>query len=278
MTDLIGIATWNYGGGPLASRIERFAGMGYNAVSLSAQDARALCDGSSPEVEEVIMAHSLAVVVHSGFGRSPEPGAAEQVVGDMGSYLSWHAMTGALRTVNYDARTTEGPDGKHPYDADWMRDVLRRLLDLSTGTGVTVGVEDWPRTPEQMQSVEDLLSYSHYGVLIDLGHLNMRIRGSETPGDSFPVDAAQAYLDGFRLPVNELHVHSNNGERDQHAPPTIGSADMRELARMLKRMDVRGPSTIEIMPAWSGLSEEEGWAAARDAVSFWREAFAAGDG
>ena len=277
MTDLIAIATWNYGGGPLATRMERFAAMGYNAVSLSAQDAWALCSGSTPEVEEAIVTRSLAVVVYSGFGRSLEPDPTEQLVRDVESYLSWHARTGALRTVNYDARTIDGPDGKCNYDVDWMRGVLRRLLALSIGSGVTIGVEDWPRTPDQMQAVEDLLVYPHYGVLVDLGHLNMRIRGSETPGDSFPVDAAQAYLEGFGLPVNELHVHINNGERDQHGPPTTGSADMRELARMLKRMDVRGPSTIEIVPAWSGLSEEEGWAAARDAALFWREAFMTGD-
>lgn len=273
MKDLTGIATWNYAWGSLAERIERFAAMGYNAVSLIASDARALADGLMPDVDDVIRRHSLNVAIHGGIARAPE----DETVSDFQAWLRWHERTGLLRTVNYDAARSEEPDGSRGYDSGYMRRVLHTLLELSADTGVTVGVEDWPRTAEHMSTVEDLLAYPHYGVLIDLGHLNMRIRGNgDLDGASF-ADAASAYLAGFTLPVNELHVHNNNGQKDQHGPPAVGTADMAALARMLGTMNVRGPSTIEIVPGWCGLSEEEGWDAAGESLKYWRELSANGD-
>lgn len=274
MADLIGIATWNYGGGDLAERVRRFAAMGYNAVSLIVSDARALCAGEAPEVEDAILGNGMAVAVHGGL-RSPDQSVdVDSLARDMERCCEWHARTGALVTVNFDALSLPERNG---YAGEQMRSVMERLLRVSDGAGFTVGFEDWPRTPAHLSIAEDLLAYSHYGVLIDLGHLNMRIR---KPGedDSFPANAAAVYLEGFTLPLNEIHVHNNNGERDQHAPPDSGTADMAALAPMVRRKGLRGVSTVEIVPVWSGLSEEEGWQAAERSVAYWRDLFIDGDG
>jgi len=272
MAELVGIATWNYGEGSLAERIERFVGLGYNAVSLAARDARAMGLGETPDVEEAILRHSLPVTIHTGFTPRGEPMDSEALLADFRLFAEWHSRTGALRSVNYDAAKAKAADGTMQFANEPMARILKEMLSISDGAGFTVGVEDWPRNPEQTLAVEGLRSYPHYGILIDLGHMNMRIRNDGVFG-SFPVEAARAYLAAMELPVNELHVHNNDGKGDLHAPPTTGTADMTAVAELLKAKGVECISTIEIVPAWCGLTENEGWEAARAAVEFWRKAF-----
>lgn len=273
LSDYNGIATWNFREGSLAYRIEQFARLGYDAVSLSAADACAMCRGVTPDVNDAIARHGLVVAIHGSFmsGKSSVP--ADALLADFESYVAWNAETGALCTVNYDAARIYSENGERDYDAESMRVALKRMLSMSNGAGFSVGIEDWPRNREHLEAVADLQSFAHFGVLIDLGHLNNRIRSGMDPDSPFPVDAAQRYLDGFTLPVNELHVHNNDGRRDCHAPPTDGTADMGALAKMLRRKGVRCISTVEIVPAWCGLDEQQGWEAAREALAYWREVF-----
>ena len=203
MADLVGIATWNFGEGSLAERIDWFVAMGYNAVSLIASDARALCAGKTPEVEAAIARHSLPVTIHTGFAPTREPVQDQALLADFESFTAWHARTGALVTVNYDAAKIKVGDGLE-YQTKAMVGVLGEMLRISDGSGFRVGVEDWPLNAEQLREVEELRAYPHYGMLIDLGHLNMRVRKSLGHFDSpFPIEVAKAHLDAMQLPVNE---------------------------------------------------------------------------
>lgn len=272
--DPVGIATWNYHEGTLADRIRRFAAMGFDAVSLSPGDASALCGGLTPDVEEEILSRGLAVTIHGAFTPGGNTTPDEVLLAEFQSYVGWHARTGLLYSVNYDAAGLCGADGEWEYDARTMRRVLRQMLSASNGSGVSVGVEDWPRTRDQLESVADLRAYPHFGILIDLGHLNLRVREGGPPGDDFPLKAARGYLDAVDLPINEVHVHNNDGVRDRHAPPTRGTADLAALAGILRRKGAHCVSTVEIVPAWCDLSEEQGVEAAREALDFWRTACA----
>lgn len=272
MRHLIGIATWNYHEGTLAERIDRFAEMGYNAVSLSAADARAMAGGGTPDVEAAIRRHNLPVTIHAGLAPKGEPLSHDAILADFALFAQWHKRTGALLSINYDAAKIETGDGNWGFQSAAMVRVLGDMLAISDGAGFSVGVEDWPRDAEQSAFVDHLRRCEHYGVLIDLGHLNMRIAKAE--GGGFSLDAAREYLDRFELPVNELHVHNNDGKRDLHAPPTTGTADMAAIAKLLIEKGVNCVSTIEIVPAWCGLTEEQGLHAAREAVDFWRGTFA----
>lgn len=271
MAELVGIATWNFREGSLARRIERFAAMGFDAVSLIGSDGAALCHGAMPDVEEAILKHSLAVAIHGGLLSGEGRVDKEALLADFEQFLKWNERTGALHTVNYDAAAVRTDDGGCRYLAEEMRSVLAAMLARSNGAGFSVGVEDWPRDREQMAEVSQLAAYAHFGILIDLGHMNMRVRSGG--GGEFPAKAAQSYLDAISLPVNEIHVHNNDGTRDMHAPPMSGSADLVAVADMLRRKGATCISTIEIVPGWCGLTEDEGWSAARESLRFWREVF-----
>jgi len=276
VTDLIGIATWNFREGTLAERIDRFAAIGYNAVSLNTIHARPLARGEMPEVDDAISRHRLPVTIHGGLSPKGEPIPHDAIIAEFRSYAEWHARTGLLVSINFDAAKRQTDTGAWEMACDEMRDILAEMLSISNGAGFTVGIEDWPRNAEDLRFVEDLRAYPHYGMLIDLGHLNMRIRKSDDPDHPFSIDAAREYLDQMALPVNELHIHNNDGKGDLHAPPTTGTSDLRAIADLLAstgKLASRGVkcvSTIELVPAWCGLTDEQGWVAARDALTFWR--------
>jgi sugar phosphate isomerase/epimerase len=276
MTDLIGIASWNFSTGTLAERIDRFAAMGYNSISLNTIDARPLANGQMPDVEEAILRHQLPVTIHGGLGPKGEPISQDAILSDFRAYTDWHARTGRLVTINFDGAKKQTETGAWEMRCEEMHDVLKEMLTISDGAGFTVGIEDWPRCNEDLRYVEDLRSYPHYGMLIDLGHLNMRIPKTDDPDHPFSIDAARDYLDAMVQPVNELHIHNNDGKKDLHAPPETGTSDLRALANLLastQKLASRGArcvSTIELVPAWCGLTDTEGFSAAQRALDFWR--------
>ncbi len=149
---------------------------------------------------------------------------------------------------------------------------LLRMLQESGGAGFTVGIEDWPRDPSMLEKVSDLLGFPHYGILIDLGHMNMRIANTAA-GGPYPVEAARAYLDSITLPINELHIHNNDGVHDQHAPLDCGTADFRALSQLLKARCTGTVFTTEIAPQLCGLSEDVCIDGSKAALATWRELF-----
>ena len=273
MADLVGVATWNFREGTLAERIDRIAGMGFNAIGLNTRDARPLARGEMPEVDDAIARHGLLVTIHGGLAPKGAPIPHDAIIAEFVSYAEWHARTGLLVSVNYDAAKRKTDDGGWEYQTEAMVELLSEMLTISDGAGFSVGIEDWPRNADQLRMVEDLRAYPHYGMLIDLGHLNMRIRKTDDPDHTFSIDAAREYLDQMALPVNELHVHNNDGKGDLHAPPTSGTADLTAVASLLAAKGVKCISTIELVPAWCGLTEEQGWEAVPGALEFWRQVF-----
>lgn len=270
---MIGVATWNTTEGTLAERIRRYGEMGFDAVSLLPSHALAMCRGEAPDVEEALTAHALALTIHGGMAGMDKPIDESALLADMEAFLKWQARTGALRSINYDAAKRH-ENSEVVYDSDGMHSVLNKMLQMTKDAGVTVGVEDWPRDPKQLAPVADLLQYPHYGILIDLGHMNMRIC-NDKPGFAYPIDAARKYLDDITIPINELHLHNNDGVGDLHAPLDTGTADFLALAALLKPKCDRDRtiSTVELVPRFCGITDEDAVQATAQALKFWRERF-----
>jgi len=81
----------------------------------------------------------------------------------------------------------------------------------------------------------------------------------------------EAYLKGIPWEIVELHVHSNDGSRDQHAPPYAPNADLPTAARVLREIGFTGVSTIELVPAWCGMPPEEIMPACRRSLEYWSD-------
>lgn len=265
---MTGIAVWNFRRGTTAERISRFAELGFEAVSLLPDDAVPMCRGERPEIDEAVERHSLGVTVHGGMAGSSGLVDESRLLSEFESYLDWHGRTGRLVSVSYDAASEKTGNGVRYRHAE-MVPVLRRMLEMSAGSGITVGVEDWPRDAAMYEQAQELPEFGHYGILIDLGHMNIRI-ANDSPGSPYPADAARAYLEAIALPINELHIHNNDGARDLHAPVESGTADLGAVWRMLAPRCARTVLTFEVAPAMCGVPEWECVRSCAEAIRDWR--------
>lgn len=265
---MIGIAVWNFREGTTAERIAKFAELGFEAVSLLPREAVSVCRGESPQIEDAIEQYSLGVTIHGGMADSSGRVDGAGLLAEFELYLNWHRRTGRLASVSYDAACAK-TDAGVVYRHSEMVPILRRMLEMSAGSGITVGVEDWPRDAGMHEQARELEAFEHYGILIDLGHMNMRI-GNDTPNGPYPADAARAYIDAIRVPINELHIHNNDGVRDLHAPLESGTADLRRVWQMLKPRCGRAVLTFEVAPSMCGVPEEECVRSCAEALQSWR--------
>jgi sugar phosphate isomerase/epimerase len=126
-----------------------------------------------------------------------------------------------------------------PPRAAWSyaRDGLRACAEYADAHGVRIGLEGEDDTmvrtsADQLEMIADV-DHPGIGALFDIGHANM-LRGDDAV-------RAAAVLAPHLVHV---HVHDNDGWRDDHAPVGSGTIDWPQVARALAGYD--GAYTIEV--------------------------------
>ena len=90
--------------------------------------------------------------------------------------------------------------------------------------------------PERLMQYLDRLDERYFGVCLDTGHLHM-----------FGGDQREAIRTfGKRLKV--LHIHDNDGVRDCHWLPKMGTIDWNGFVDTLKEVGYEGTLNLEIKP------------------------------
>lgn len=136
------------------------------------------------------------------------------------------AILGARYTVLHVAPTT-----------DETLSYARKICGIAAGYGIGIAVENSPRStiPVLCESVDRLAAEGFdVGVCYDTGHANLT--GLEQK------DMLHAI--GSRLVM--LHVHDNNGEKDQHLPPFFGNINWREVMEALADIGYKGDFNYEV--------------------------------
>jgi sugar phosphate isomerase/epimerase len=171
--------------------------------------------------------------------------------------------------MTFDAAMVRDTRGRL-YDTARMVPMLSDLIAMSEGTQLRVGVEDFPLDEAALDAcradLEPLLACPRYGILIDVGHLNIRLC---TDADHRGVSVAE-YFARVPLPVVEVHLHDNSGSRDEHGHFGLGNIDFGEVARALKAIDFQGVSTIEIAPSFHGSTPAESKPHSRASLAAWQ--------
>lgn len=250
-------AIWNYEepGCDLADLIDEFAGFGYDTISLGSWqlarlDARAVADH--------LCARGLQATMHCTFD-TPVDDVCRMagVLGDL------------LLTCTYDAVHVTDSRGTR-YDLMTMLPALRRLLDATAGSAVRLGIEDFPLDQEALAfyraDLEALLASPRFGMLVDVGHMNMRLRQWPCYGGC----SIAEYLARLPLRVWEVHLHDNSGGRDEHGHFGMGNVDFPAVAKGLKAIGFEGVSTIEIAPSFHGSTPRQSKPRAAESLSLWR--------
>lgn len=260
----IGIATWNFQGAELAPKLRMFAEMGYTAVSINNRLLDTITAQEEAEANLILDEFDLIVTAHGGFvDEDVDMRRTERI-------LQWHEHTGRIACNSYDVPSVVAADGIKRAVPEQISDTLAKLLDTFAGTGIRVLLEDCPLNSEIAQHFDGWTEkHPHLGTLADLGHMNMRLRERRSDNPLKP-GAVEGYLKALPWEIAELHIHSNDGSKDQHAPPYAPNADLASAAVVLREMGFDGISTIELVPAWCGLPEEEIIPACRKSLKYWR--------
>jgi len=257
-----GIAAWNYQepGVGLPALVASFLDEGFDAVSLQAHHLARMDRAEAREVAALLARRSAACTLHSNFELTT-PADVDAAMDLLG---------GSLRSLTFDAAMAVDSRGTF-YDAPRMAALLRHVEQVSRGTGLRFGVEDFPLDADALawyrESLEPLLECPRFGMLIDVGHLNLRRHAHPY----FRGRSVGDYLAAAPLPVVEVHVHDNTGERDQHGHLGFGNIAFEEVAAGLRRIGFEGVSTIEIAPSFHGSTPAESRPRARESLARWRE-------
>lgn len=122
----------------------------------------------------------------------------------------------------------------------FARDICRTV----NGYGVGVAVENSPKsTIEVLCESVDVLASEGYnvGICYDVGHGNL----TGAPQHEM--------LDKIGARLRMLHVHDNNGQKDEHREPGFGNIDWDDVASSLARIGYEGDFNYEVnasfMPA-----------------------------
>lgn len=117
------------------------------------------------------------------------------------------------------------------------------LLDYAKQIDVTICLENMPHRnfsmakPEKVLELAQLMNDPHFAVCLDTGHVATQ--------ENLSV-AGQIRLLGNQLQA--VHIHDNDGEKDQHSWPGEGVIDWIEAAKALKEIGYQGVFSLETAP------------------------------
>jgi len=151
-----------------------------------------------------------------------------------------------------------------------MVEVLTWVRDCSEGTSLRFAVEDFPLTAEILEehrpALSPLLACDRYGILLDVGHANLRCIHEEL----YHSVSIASCISSVPVPLVELHVHDNGGDRDSHSPFGFGTISFEPIAESLRQSQFEGITTIEIAPVFHGMSAVESKPHLRQTFDTWR--------
>lgn len=254
-----GVAVWNFiePEKSLAQTIQEIIAIGFDSISLQLhslgplepKEWRALC--------ALVETADLCVTLHTNF-----------VLFNLEHLQrAWAHLGERLYDVTFDPAMQATSWGTL-YAAEQMTSILTTMATLFPG--LRFGVEDFPLDEEAlryyMNVLQPLLPLPGYGILLDLGHWNIRCHKEPY----FQGLNAAEYIRRVPLPIHEIHIHDNDGERDEHRHLGEGTCDFKAAAQGLREKSFAGICTLEVAPALHGATPQEEWEGLAASLHFWR--------
>ena len=140
-------------------------------------------------------------------------------------------------------KTKDIPEGNAAGTWELNVEFMGWLLDYAKEINVTICLENMPHRefsmakPDKIMEFVRLMDDPHFAVCLDFGHVATQ-EGLQV--------ADQIRLVGDKLQA--VHIHDNNGIKDQHTWPGQGIVDWKETAKALKEVDYQGVFSLETYP------------------------------
>ena len=257
----MGIALWNHREKGFLEKVEFFAANGFRAVSALGGQFVRIDEATGDALAELLRRHDLAFTIHHKLPSDDKPPTPEEFPSHLDMILRWQRKHRLLTGLTFDVGAD--PDVWMPH--------LRSTLEAFRGEDTFIGCEDFPLNDAARVRLGGLeKEFPRLGILVDLGHMNLRLTKSlgRTPA---PADI-EGYLRAIPLPVRELHVHNNDGLRDQHQHLGVGTLPVAAAGATLGAMKFDGISTIEFVPSWNDIPSPEGYELALASARIWEDA------
>ncbi|MBM3499926.1 MAG: sugar phosphate isomerase/epimerase [Armatimonadetes bacterium] len=254
-------AIWNYAEPEvrLVDLVREFASFGYDTISLSSGQFGDPEGRELREAAELIAETDLAMTLHCGFAFGVD--GVQQALDLLGE---------RLLAITFDPLSEVDSCGSR-FATGQMAPVLAEILRRTAGSAVRVGIEDLPLDARALDTYRadlgPLVETGRYGMLLDVGHLNLRRR--QWP--YFRGLSVAEYVERIPVPIIEAHLHDNNGQADQHGHFGFGDLDFGSVAEALKAVGFEGVSTIEIAPSFHDSSPPESKPHARASLEQWKQ-------
>ena len=225
----LGYCLWLLSGKTLPERIDFLYGLGFRSVA-KLQSTGSEKSAEAREAAQVIRERGMTMTCHTNVqanlkdGRM-DPDFARRALEDD---LWWHEATGgAVRSCCSDLVVRHDPRTVLMEDTIQLAGMQREILG---GRGILTGIEN---SPEEYALPDDFAAMAPHvsAVLWDAGHANIALnRLPQLQGLTM-----EEYLDAVPLPVAEVHITDNHGERDEHLAPLDGNLDFAALRRGLDK-------------------------------------------
>ncbi len=259
-----GTAIWNYCWDPagLEAWIDRAVAAGFDTISLLPMAFAGEKEKHLPAVAGWLRDRGLLATVHGTVAM--DLGLASRMIEALGDRL--YAFT-------CDSVLHEDSRGRL-HDARQIAVALTHLQQATAGTDIRLAVEDFPLDVAAQEFFQTELGavYQHprTGILVDVGHLHLR----RTQSPYFGALSVADYFARIPVPVVELHLHDNNGAKDQHGHFGFGTVPFPEVAAAVAGMGFNGMCTIEVAPGFHGSTPEESWPKAVASLATWQSLLA----
>jgi len=259
-----GVAVWNWHEPPqaLTDFVAELATEGFEAVSVQPRQVLDLGEGELADLNALLDEHGMPVTVHAAAGTF----TAELLHGLL------DCLGARLYATTFDGIMSWAPSGRR-WDAAQMVQTLLMVERVGAETGVRYGIEDFPIDATALAEFADDLApvrdNSRWGMLVDLGHLNLRRHDAEYFGRL----SVAENIARLPAPVIEVHIHDNPGDRDLHMPLGTGTLDYAEAAGALRAAGFDGIATIEVCPGLHDRRPADVWATRAESLNLWRQAW-----
>jgi sugar phosphate isomerase/epimerase len=118
---------------------------------------------------------------------------------------------------------------------------IEHLKAFAHPLGVRILIENLQNeitTPEHILEIIHVGHFDRVGVCLDIGHANLT-----RPENNIGVDEAFELL---KPRIAQLHLHDNNGTKDDHLWPGSGAIDWTNVAKQIATLPANTPGILEI--------------------------------
>ncbi len=124
--------------------------------------------------------------------------------------------------------------------SSWLKhslDTFKEVIDATADNGCTIAIENiFEEEPSTLATLIEACNHPRIRHCFDVGHWNLF---------HAPAIGLEEWFGSLGAHIAEVHIHDNNGSRDDHAPVGEGNIDFELYFKLLRRYAPDAVWTIE---------------------------------